>query len=91
MKLIYLFFLCSIIQPSNLLKSNLNICRSYSLPSIHPTNFYKNKINNNYLMKYNNNDNNDDNDNNKLIINITILLLVSLKIIIHLTKLLYIT
>ena len=83
MKLIYF-----IIQPSNSLKSNLNICRSYSLPSIHPTNFYKNKINNNYLMKYNNN---DDNDNNKLIINITILLLVSLKIIIHLTKLLYIT
>ena len=40
MKLIYF-----IIQPSNSLKSNLNICRSYSLP---PNHFYKkNAINNN--------------------------------------------
>ena len=41
MKLIYF-----IIQPSNSLKPNLNICRSYSLP---PNHFYKkNAINNNY-------------------------------------------
>jgi len=51
MKLIYfcnLFILCSsafIIQPSNSLKPNLNICRCYSLP---PNHFYKkNAINNN--------------------------------------------
>ena len=41
MKLVYfcnLFILCFIIQPSNSLKPNLNICRSYSLP---PNHFYK--------------------------------------------------
>ena len=103
MKLLYLvnlFIVCSsafTIQSSNslMLKSNLNICRCHSF---HPSNnFYKTyqplkKSNNNYfLKKYDNDDNNNDDkkDDNIQLLNITILLLASLKIIILLFKDIY--
>lgn len=99
MKLLYfcnLFIICCssfTIQPSNslLLKSNLNICRCNSVP---PNHFYIKKNNklNNYLQfndDFNNNDNiNNDIDNTKLL-NTTIFLLISLKILIYLTKSFY--
>ena len=91
MKLIYfcnLFILCSsafIIQPSNSLKSNLNICRCYSLP---PNHFYKKNTINNFLKKNDNDiddiDNIDiDNDKNIKLMHITIFLLIALKILIN--------
>ena len=102
MKLLYLvnlFIVCSsafTIQSSNslMLKSNLNICRCHSF---HPSNnFYKTyqplkKSNNNFLKKYDNDDNNNDDkkDDNIQLLNITILLLASLKIIILLFKDIY--
>lgn len=91
MKLLYfcnLFIICFssfIIQPSNSLrlKPKYNICPTYSLT---PKEFYKNDIKK-YLEIYPNND--KDNDIDKQLLNITILLLVSLKIIIQLTESLY--
>jgi hypothetical protein len=95
MKLLYfcnLFIICFssfIIQPSNSLrlKPKYNICPTYSLT---PKEFYKNDIKK-YLEIYPNNDNDKDNDIDKQLLNITILLLVSLKIIIQLTESLYFT
>ncbi len=96
MKLLYfcnLFIICFssfIIQPSNSLrlKPKYNICPTYSLT---PKEFYKNDIKK-YLEIYPpNNDNDKDDDIDKQLLNITILLLVSLKIIIQLTESLYFT
>lgn len=85
MKLVYfcnLFILCFIIQPSNSLKPNLNICRSYSLP---PNHFYKKNAINNFLKKIDNDNNNDidNNDKNIKLIHITIFILIGLKILIN--------
>ena len=87
MKLIYfcnLFILCSsafIIQPSNSLKSNLNICRCYSLP---PNHFYKKNTINNFSLKNDNDiDDIDKNDKNIKLMHITIFLLIALKILIN--------
>ena len=95
MKLLYfcnLFIICFssfIIQPSNSLrlKPKYNICPTYSLT---PKEFYKNDIKK-YLEIYPNNDKDIDKDDDidKQLLNITILLLVSLKIIIQLTESLY--
>jgi len=92
MKLLYfcnLFIICFssfIIQPSNSLrlKPKYNICPTYSLT---PKEFYKNDIKK-YLEIYPPNNDKDD-DIDKQLLNITILLLVSLKIIIQLTESLY--
>ncbi len=94
MKLLYfcnLFIICFssfIIQPSNSLrlKPKYNICPTYSLT---PKEFYKNDIKK-YLEIYPPNNDKDD-DIDKQLLNITILLLVSLKIIIQLTESLYFT
>lgn len=87
MKLVYfcnLFILCFIIQPSNSLKPNLNICRCYSLP---PNHFYKKNTINNFLKKIDNDiddiDNIDKNDKNIKLMHITIFLLIGLKILIN--------